>query len=299
MKRDCFDIGTIQAFLDGELEPAVSASVSSHIAACDACAMALADAEEESAFVFAALDREMNTLVPTQRLWTRINDSIQEEKHHSSFWNKAWAFFGPLFTSPSFAMAAAAVVVVGFAAVVLIDRNAAPADQPGPNVARIQTAQPAQTSQPVAAHPAADNYQPQPLEVAANPSRQPAKTANAYFREEKRPVSFVKTVQPEAGPRRPEVVNAAYLPGEESYVKTIADLSKSVSNSKNDVMRPSEQISYARDLALVTDSIEKMRREVRKNPKNESAKQILYASYQNKIDLLNSVAQREDLVALK
>lgn len=296
MKRDCLDIGTIQAFLDGELEPAVSASVSSHIAACDACAMALADAEEESAFVFAALDREMNTLVPTQRLWTRINETIQEEKHHATFWNKVLAFFGPLFTSPSFAMAAAAVVVFGFAAVVLIDRNSVPTEQPGPTVASVPPSQPTQS---VSADPTDTNTEPQTVEVAANPSRRAVKAANAYFHEEKRPVSFVKTVQPEIGPKQPEVVNAAYLPGEESYVKTIADLSKSVKTAKDDVMRPSEQVAYARDMALVDDSIKKMREVVRKNPKNESAKQVLYSSYQNKIDLLSSVAQREDLVALK
>jgi hypothetical protein len=52
-------------------------------------------------------------------------------------------------------------------------------------------------------------------------------------------------------------------------------------------------------MAVVNDSIQRMRQEVRKNPKNESAKQVLYSSYQNKIDLLNSVTQKEELMALK
>jgi hypothetical protein len=96
------------------------------------------------------------------------------------------------------------------------------------------------------------------------------------------------------GPR-----NAAggYLPGEESYVKTIASLSQSVADQKDTAMRPSERIAYERDMAVVNDSIKRMREEVRKNPKNDSAKQVLYSSYQNKVDLLNSVAQREELVA--
>jgi hypothetical protein len=50
-------------------------------------------------------------------------------------------------------------------------------------------------------------------------------------------------------------------------------------------------------MAVVDDAIAKMRKVVQKNPKNESAKQVLYTSYQNKIDLLNSVSQREELVA--
>jgi hypothetical protein len=62
-------------------------------------------------------------------------------------------------------------------------------------------------------------------------------------------------------------------------------------------MRPSQRLSYERDLAVVDDSIKRMREEVRKDPKNDSAKQVLYSSYQNKIDLLNSVAQKEELLA--
>jgi hypothetical protein len=80
-------------------------------------------------------------------------------------------------------------------------------------------------------------------------------------------------------------------------MKTIASLSQSVSGQKDALMRPSERVSYERDMAVVNDSIKRMRDEVRKNPKNESAKQVLYSSYQNKIDLLNSVAQKEELVA--
>jgi hypothetical protein len=91
-----------------------------------------------------------------------------------------------------------------------------------------------------------------------------------------------------------------YMPGEESYVKTISSLSKSVDEQKDNVMRPSERIAYERDMAVVNDAIAKVRTEVKKNPKNESAKQVLYSSYQNKIDLLNSVSQKEELlVSLK
>ena len=91
MERNCLDIGAVQAFLDCELSHEESSRVSAHIAACDACALMLADAEEESALVFSALEREMDTLVPTQRLWNRINDSIAIEKANMPWWEKAWA----------------------------------------------------------------------------------------------------------------------------------------------------------------------------------------------------------------
>jgi ribosomal protein S15P/S13E len=92
-------------------------------------------------------------------------------------------------------------------------------------------------------------------------------------------------------------VKTVYIPGEESYVKTITTLAHTVQNQKETVLRPSERVSFEKDMAVVNDAIQKMRKEVRRNPKNESAKQVLYTSYQNKIDLLNSVSQREELVA--
>ena len=62
-------------------------------------------------------------------------------------------------------------------------------------------------------------------------------------------------------------------------------------------MKASSQVAYARDMALVDDSITKMREVVRKNPRNQAAKQILYSAYQDKIDLLKSSAQRDELMA--
>jgi hypothetical protein len=87
------------------------------------------------------------------------------------------------------------------------------------------------------------------------------------------------------------------MPGEESYVRTITSLSRSVDSQKDAAMRGSERMSFERDMAVVDDAINKMRAEVKKNPRNESAKQVLYSSYQNKIDLLSSVSQKEELVA--
>src|SRR5438034_6018915 len=101
--KNCLDTGTIQAFLDGELAPAIASSVSAHIAACDACASQLASAEEESAFVFSVLEREMDTLVPTQRLWTKINGTIEVERQSASFWKKVWAFITVSLANPSIA----------------------------------------------------------------------------------------------------------------------------------------------------------------------------------------------------
>src|SRR5437868_1718129 len=100
MNTQHFDIGTIQAFLDGELAHERVAEVSSHVGNCNDCALMLAQAEDESAVVFSALESEFNTLVPTHRLWSKINDSITIEKENAPFWQKAWALVRASLTNP-------------------------------------------------------------------------------------------------------------------------------------------------------------------------------------------------------
>lgn len=282
--KNCLDTGTIQAFLDGELAPAEASVVSAHIAKCDACAAQLANAEEESAFVFSVLGREMDTLVPTQRLWTKINDSIVVEKQSAPFWKKAWAYISTSLASPSIAVAAGVLIVVAVFTVVFIVRDGggnptSVAKGPGPVISSPVTSG-SSVSTPVngvtVSKPSPEIQQPAYV-AASTPA--PKRSENREYSS------------------RPIPQQAVYMPGEESYVKTIASLSQTVDNQKDAVLRPSERIDYERDMALVNDAISKMKKEVRRNPKNESAKQVLYTSYQNKIDLLNSVSQREELVA--
>ena len=100
----------------------------------------------------------------------------------------------------------------------------------------------------------------------------------------------------ERGPKKVTAVPARYLPGEESYIKTINDLEQSVT-AQNASMSASSQVSYAKDIAVVDDSIKKMREVVKKNPRNQAARQVLYSTYQDKIDLLKASSGRSDMMA--
>ena len=295
MNGNCFEIGTIQAFLDGETSPDVSLRLTDHVASCDACARLMADAEEENSIVFSALERELTTLVPTQRLWARINEGIEVEKSHAPFWQKAMAFIHPSLLNPSIAAAAGILLVMGlFTAVVLVrDLNppvaqapvetpAGPVTVPGPEVAKV----------------APSNVEPEasaPQQAVGVTNLSPKETG-AIAASVNAPQRKI-VAQPALATDR-DLVNAnQYLPGEESYVKTIADLKQNVDTQKDAVMTPSTRVSYERDMAVVNDSIKRMREVVKKNPRNQAARQVLYSSYQDKIDLLNSVAQREELIA--
>ncbi|MDI1241233.1 MAG: zf-HC2 domain-containing protein [bacterium] len=286
MNGNCLDIGTIQAFLDGETRPDEAVKISDHVADCDACTILLAQAEEESSMVFSVLDREINTLVPTQRLWTRINDSIAEEKSRTSVWQRLGTLISTSLMSPSFAGAAGILMVVGLMAFVW---NSNPSNPVGPTIASnpVQELAPAFQSEPAAdvrqvVNASSDGKKATRVDSSALSDAQVRRIINA---------SFV-----ERGPRKVDAVEARFLPGEESYIKTINDLEQSVT-AQNASMSPSNQVSYAKDIAVVDDSIKKMREVVKKNPRNQAARQVLYSTYQDKIDLLKASSGRGEMMA--
>ncbi len=290
MNDKCIEIGTIQAFLDGETSPDLSFRISGHVAACDKCALVLADAEEESSVVFSALDREFNSMVPTQRLWSSINDAIAYEKSHTSFWDKIRTSLSTLIANPSLTVAASVLLVFGIFAAVWSLKPGDVNNAVGTEVANV--AQPDVAiidivgggTEPIQAPQAglkvdASNLQPTELKKLVT---------NANFK--------VSSDQPKAQYLVSRAPVEEYLPGEETYVRTISDLKQNVDGQKDRIMNPSSRIAYERDMAVVNDAIKKMKEVVKKNPKNQSAKQVLYSSYQNKIDLLNSVVEREELM---
>ena len=294
MNGKCIDTGTIQAFLDGETAPAISLAVTNHVANCQNCAVLMAGAEEESSFVFSVLDREFNTLVPTQRLWSKINESIVVEQARAPLWERLLQSLSIFNIYPSVTVAASVLIVITmFAAIWTLNPIAPDGEKSG--------------IVPVIGEP-----------TRSRPALAVAKPINGGFSTEDLAPTEIKTGDPVARPRaltvkdnsasRPVVQQAVYretaavpeyLPGEESYVKTIADLKQNVDGEKDSVLPPASRVAYERDMAVVDDAISKMKAVVRKNPNNQSAKQILYSSYQNKIDLLNSVSRREELMAIR
>ncbi len=81
---------------------------------------------------------------------------------------------------------------------------------------------------------------------------------------------------------------ASVLPGERSYIRTIASLNATLKSDRP--MRPSLQVEYEHNVALLDQAIEMTRDAARKNPKDPQAAQFMLAAYQSKVDLLNQVA---------
>jgi len=282
MNGKCIDIGTIQAFLDGETTQDDSLRIGHHVANCDNCARLLAVAEDENSFVFSALDREMNALVPTQRLWSRINDSIETEKARRPFWQNIYSFFAMTVRDRSMMAMAGLLIVFGLMAVVwklqpaMVDRTFV---APSPEMRNAgTTSSPSSNEGSGISEFNSKSTDFQPIRVSNHPPKK------------------LEQIVREANEPRP-VPTVYYAPGEESYIKTIADLKETVDYRKDEVFSGSSRVDFERDLAVVNDSIKRMQKIVRKNPNNQAARQVLYASYQDKIDLLNTVAQKDELMA--
>ena len=293
MNGKCLDIGTIQAFLDGETRPEEAVRISDHVADCDACTILLAQADEENSLAFSVLDREMNTLVPTQRLWSRINAEISEEKSHTSVWQRFLGALTASLGSPSFAGATGILLIAGMLSVVWLNW---PGSSPGSDAIAVTSEieeTPVASLPPASEHVAITVSDPN---IPATSAQKPKVTISNYTADEIKRI--IPAVSIERGPKQPNSIpaSAQYLPGEESYIKTINELQQSIT-AQNASMKASGQVAFQRDLAVVDDAIAKMRNVVQKNPRNQAARQILYSSYQDKIELLKSSAQRDELVA--
>lgn len=296
MKEQCFDEGTIQAFLDGELASDTLEQVARHVALCDDCAMLLAESEEESAFAFAALEDEFNSLVPTERIRTNLYQAISEiEKPKVSFWEKITSL-SFIFSNPSLTAFAGLLIVAGLFAVVWKQNYQTVA--PPTDIARTTVNQTQPNNPVVSQNETGETVAPiQPTTVAQTASR--PRTMNSDYRPQYQNAKYtVETKRPVI--EKEPVVNRApaeLVAGESTYIKTIDTLSKTVDANKGVILGASARVAYEKDMAMVNDAIAKMKTEVRKNPKNEVAKEVLRNSYQNKIDLMNSVAEQSQMVA--
>lgn len=296
--KQCFDEGTIQAFLDGELAASAQETVARHVAVCDSCAHRLAEAETETEFAFDALEREFDALVPTNRLWRKINDSIEGE-NKKSVWSGAFENLKKLFANPA-AVAFAGLLIC--AAMFVVVQNRQPSEE------KISIAREDKPSGQVAAPMQSDESKKSVAQidlprvaVAVAQTPAPVKAVSEYrfvranlSKRENNQAIYQNTSTKKDAPKnraREEVSD------ETGFLKTITILEKTVDRRKDEVLKPSARFSFEKDLAVANDAIAKMKLETKRNPKDEAARRILLASYQNKIALLNSVAEKTELMA--
>ncbi len=313
MKNGCFDIGVIQTFVDGELDLRSTEKVVRHLTVCANCTDLVSELEAENEFAFSTMEPEFNVLVPTERLRAKVFASIREidSKEKKGIWTGLAGILGIAggLLRPAFAAPAALIVLAGFALFTFEYSGVKETESLKGVEARVEVESDQNTPGPVAV--VKDDAQDfTPVENESEIHEPLVSVAAAQAKQEDFTVSnAVEITTPKMGRSTTKntipvrVSNSAVLTpnstieAEDGYLRTIATLNQTVQQNKDFVLRPNERVAFERDLAVVDDAIKKLKGEVRDNPSNTAAREILRSSYKNKIELLNSVAERAETVA--
>jgi Putative zinc-finger len=296
--RDCLDEGILQSYFDGELSGQQLESVASHLAACPTCAVTARDIEAETALLTAAFAPELEVAVPTEQLRRRIDAAIAGLQTQSAPVNESSPFsvrgwlqslVAPFSLTPQRAFGyAGLVLVLGFATILGITQWRTAAPDPG-SVAKVtpNTDDPSPSRRDLVATPLPAPSPALPEASPAKPATPSGTSPRSAPRRYASPVNVEETVANNT-PKADDKVKL--LPGERSYLQTIAKLDSTIKSS-NRPMRPSLQAEYQRNLALVDRALAATRDAAKKNPNDPDAAEFMMTAYQNKVNLLNAVAE--------
>ncbi len=281
--RECLDEGMLQSYCDGELSGADADGITTHLTQCTSCATQLDELIGANDIVFAALTPEFQAAVPTERLRQRIDSAIAGERlvdrASSSTLQRARSWFGSLsglFTlRPQAFGYASLVAVLAFATIFGL---AYWKSTPTSEKSEVAVVAPANDLKPVVAPRAVD---PVGTEVAPKPTPAPIGRNASHT---------TRPVRHSAAAANQTVAKVKLLPGERSYLKTIAALDSTIKSANDSPMRPELRAEYERNLALVDRALAAARSAAKNNPDDPDAAEFVFAAYQTKVDLLNTVA---------
>jgi anti-sigma factor RsiW len=292
---ECLREEVLQCYIDGELAGETVESVTSHLAGCVACSASVRELERENNLVAAALAPEFEATVPTAQLRQRIDAAITEDRFvNSSITGKGgrgevrgwFQSLSDLFTlTPQRALGYASLVAVLTFAVIfaVTQRSSFPETTGGQEVAIVN---PPPDSSSVAKKPA-DVSTPSGVTPAPVATVAADKSVAANSKSHLRRNNSVASVTPSR--RSSEANHVKLLPGERSYLQTIADLDSTMKLDKGR-MRPAIQAEYERNLAFVDRALAAARTAAKNNPNDPDAAEFMFSAYQSKVDLLNTVA---------
>ncbi|HEX9545007.1 MAG TPA: hypothetical protein VF955_07460 [Pyrinomonadaceae bacterium] len=285
--KKCLQEEVLQSYLDGELHQRRMEQVTAHLNSCLTCSNLARQLEQENSVLAVALAPEFESAVPSERLRQRIDAAIASARIDAAAGNAASAnarnwlsSFSDLFTfRPQRALAyASLMVIVGFGVIMAMMRwqisptlSTTPvAFTPVPAPNQTPTAPPLSNTTPRATVPSNGIL----ASVAKNrPQRSKAVIAPASSGQNESAANHVKL-----------------LPGERSYLQTIAQLDSTIKSEKSR-MKPEVQAEYQRNLAFVDRTLAVARTAAKSNPNDPDAAEFMFSAYQSKVDLLNTVAE--------
>jgi hypothetical protein len=277
------DEATLQSYFDGELSAQLMERASSHLAACVTCAAAARELAEETALLSSALEAEFEVSVPTQALRERIDAAVLDVRVANAERTEKSGLFASLanvfsFNSQRTLGYASLVVVLAFGAIFGIVKYKQSQVQP-PTVTPQATV-------------ASDQDRSQTPPVIPTGNQQLASNEIQSAVPKPRPVvpqqiNYSRPTTTRIVPVKDDTVRL--IPGERSYLQAIARLDTTIKSNKK-AMRPSLQVEYERNLAVVDRAIAATRNAAKSNPNDPDAADFMFAAYQSKVDLLNTIA---------
>lgn len=286
----CLDEATLQTYFDGELSGEMMESATLHLASCSTCAAAAREMEEEINLMMAALAPEFEASVPTERLRQRIDAAVLDLRRDAASSPERTGFGAFISSLLSFGTRAklgyaSLVAVLAFAAIFGLVKLKTTT----PDASVAETQPPKKVNEQVAvAASAAERGQ---VEGAVEEIKNPIKENNDSYRFE--PVKATNKLNTAKATNKSNPAPASkpvkLLPGERAYLQTIARLDSTIKANKRS-MRPSLQVEYERNLAVVDRAIAATRTAAKSNPTDPDAADFMFAAYQSKVDLLNTIA---------
>jgi hypothetical protein len=283
------DEATLQAYFDGELSSKTMESATLHLASCSTCAAAAREIEEEINVMMTALAPEFETSVPTERLRQRIDAAVLDQRVSAASSPERTGFSAFISSLLSFGTRAkfgyaSVAVVLAFAAIFgYVKLKTTPTPAPIAQTPPVKNAD----EQVAVAPPEVGTVQVKDQVEANNTERKTDKRTDRNRDVASRPVRPTNRVN--ETDQAPASDPIKLLPGERAYLQTIARLDSTIKANKKP-MRPSLQVEYERNLAVVDRAIAATRSAAKSNPNDPDAADFMFAAYQSKVDLLNTIA---------
>lgn len=285
--RECLDEGILQSYFDGELSSERMEGVTSHLVSCMECAAAARELEGESILLSSALAPEFDATVPTEHLRHRIDVAIAGlQVGHQSFrepvgmagrgWLQSLSAIFALTPQRTFGYAALAVMLAFGTIIGVIQVR----QTRNPTIEKQDTV--AEVTPPRGSVTQASNQDGEVISDTPRMANPPVVVSG--------PVRRTPRLSPRLRVGDQAVAQVKLLPGERSYLKTIAALDSTIKAKSNRPMRPSLRAEYERNLAVVDRALAATRNAAKKNPNDPDAAEFMFSAYQSKVDLLNSVA---------
>lgn len=283
----CLDEAMLQSYFDGELSGEMMESATLHLASCSTCAAAAREIEEEINLMMTALAPEFAAGVPTERLRERIDAAVLDARVGTARSSGRVGFGAFVLSLLSFGTQrslgyASLVVVLAFAAIFGLAKLRMQDPPVEETVAQQTTPSPAV---PPAVGQTLEANGPEVESKNNKPANFPSRRAPVTRKNNTVAKNNVAT--PRSEPFASEPVKL--FPGERAYLQTIARLDSTIKANQR-AMRPSLQVEYERNLAVVDRAIAATRSAAKKNPNDQDTADFMFAAYQSKVDFLNTIA---------